>query len=251
MIAREEVKTIKDCKSVRISTFAYILTIVLLLSSLMGITVWAGKPGKKPFEPPPPIQYYMFSIFIEGYELNLVAPECLTVESYADDSGWYLTPEKNLKAVDWIAGLNELGPWWPGPGPQECGKYTTQNLEQLPTEIDAQSFEILYYWTLTPHKGLGYNGQPVNFWEFWITWGMNPNDPRDHTTTQSLHVWTDYDDVAEGSYHPIEDKWIIDFKGASWELYAFDADGYGYVEHSGTLADALSVTIINNGPVAS
>ena len=242
----KEVKTIKNSRIIYAHVFVTALLLALLTSLLTGIVVAPkpDKPGKPPFEPPP-IQYYMFSIDMEGQELDLVSPDNLEVVSYADDSGWYLAPAKKIKAVDWHAYLNEF---WPRLEEEECGKYTT-DLVNVPASIDAQNFDINCYWTLTPHKGLGYDGQPANFWEIDITWGWHEDD-WDPSDVHHLRVWTDYGAEAEGTYHPDDDMWIIYFSGASWELWASDAEGYGHLTDWGTISE-LTVTITNNGPVSS
>ena len=177
----------------------------------------------------------MFDIWIVGPELELVEPEFLVVETSVCRGGWYDDPDKKTTVDGWGADLGNEG---------GIGTYTTSDLGKVPTDIVAQSFQIQYFWSSKQIQGR-FDGQPVNFWEFYINWGWNDDNRR------MLRVWTDYGAEAEGTYYPAEDKWIVNFIGANWELWGSDAYGNGYLIDSDTINSALDVTIINTGPVAS
>ena len=208
--------------------------LTLLLSPMIGTT--AGKkpdnPGPKP---PPRPETFLFDISIVGEELELDEPEYLEVNTHVCRGGWYDDPAKKTKVDGWGATLGD---------DEGIGTFSTSLLGEVPTYIDVQYFQIQHLWTSQPTQGLGYDGQPTNFWEFYLNWGWNEED---YTTGRTLRVWTDYGAEPEGIYYGYdpepEDMWIVDFNGASWELWASDEYGYGHLESSGTISE-LTVTII-------
>lgn len=232
--------------------------LLLLLSLMIGIIAAEkpaepGKPdnkGPKP-PPPPPIYEFTISIGLPGDDFVLVSgvegegeEPYLEAEAHVDGCGWYIPPTNpRARSGGWSAHLPRS---WP-PEPGECGVYAV-NLDGMdPMTIEAQSFHIQRFWM--SQKVREFNRQPVDFWELYITWGWH--EEPEQRNLQLLRVETDWDFDPDGTYYPIEDKWEVDFNGASWELMAFDEDGSnGQVVNNGKVENGFTVTIIK-GPEVS
>lgn len=250
-------KPIKDSKSVGTRTFVHILVVMLLLSSMIGTTVCAEKPGKPdnprpPSQTPPPepqeFEFYI-SIGEDGSDVFLTSGS-LVVEGLVPTSGWYWSPEKNTKSGSFCLEQNRFRDSVPN-----CGIFDVNLVypPDLPALITADSFTISHQWVSRiriadskPSKAI-----PIDIWDFYITWGWSETDPEDYSNLRMFRVYTDLNAEQEGTYHPetadTPDWWEIDFNGASWELLAFSEECYGYLLAGGTIEDGFTVAIMK-GP---
>jgi len=244
---------VKEIKSqLGAQTFAWTLILMFLLSAIIG-TVFATPPenrgppeGKGPQPPTIPPKYeFTIEIGTEGDDIFLASPPFLTVETYADTCGWYIPPTNpKARSGGWDAHLPSSWPAEPG----VCGEYEV-NLDGMnPMTIVAQSFNIGRLWI--SQKVREFDRQPVDFWEIYVGWGVVQvdEDEWDYSNAWGLRIWTDWDFDPDGTYDPIEDKWVVDFSGASWELVDYEnmegGGGIGHVELSGTIVNGFDVAIV-------
>jgi len=250
----KEVKKIEDKKSVRLYMFAFVLMLMLLFSSTVGIIAAKpseppGKPGNAGPKPPPPLPKYWFYISIgqEGDDVFLKnAP--LTAISYIDTCGWNWPPKKGTKSGGWSADPYEYVD--PNVG---CGTYNI-NINAIPylpvLNIEAQSYYVRHHWSYQRIRG-DFGNQPIDFWEFSILWGVEIKDGVwDYDDAWRLHIWTDWGPELEGDYYPEGqvEVWTVDFNGASWELIDYEnmegGGGIGHVELGGTIVNGFNATIV-------
>ena len=217
-MARKEVKTIKDSKSIGTCTIVFVLMLILLLSSMIGSSVWA-KPGK-----PPEPEAADFEIRIgEGsgtQDITLNPPDSfLYVEN--EVGGYWLPPPTKGKAP--------REGWGVGLGPEEgdyCGKYIINNLELanimtsegFDSDLEAYRFNIFHSVETNPQTGKG------DYWHIGIQWEVGtwvyPNPPPDVIPRfLILSVNTDMTTEGEGTYDEIADTWTVTFDNAEFELY--------------------------------
>jgi hypothetical protein len=234
----KEVKTIKDRKSIRVWTFVFVSMLILLLSSMIGTTVWAkGKPDK-PGKPEQP-EAADFEIRIGNGELNSPEEEDVVLQPY--DGKDYLLVE------DWLGGY-----WLPPPtkgkvpregwsiflgqqyvGNDYCGTYDINDQSLIEALNDNEAFDInnqdvymLYirhcleeYWTED-------NPRPskADFWHLIIQWEVGtwiyPNPPL-YVIPRFLILSgnTNMDTEWEGTYDENADTWTVTFDNAEFELY--------------------------------
>lgn len=222
---------IKNRKLIRVHTFVWALLLALLFSSMIGIA--AGKKPNKPGPPgeQPPPETFMFEIWIEGPDVVLDYPDCLTAEAYVDGCGWY-PPKKGTRSGGWSADLNNFV------RPEdECGMYTANLPAPVGSlEIDATSFYISRYWNLHA-RGMDNEWMHMDFWEFGISWDWYGEGDLDYYV---LRVWTDWNAEQEGTYDPDNDMWIVDFIDASFEFGLVEG---GYIENPlhGTLSFTVTI----------
>jgi len=221
---RKEVKTIKDSKSIRVCTFVFVLMLILLLSSMIGTTVWAkGKPDK-PGKPEQP-EAADFEIRIgEGsgtQDITLNPPDSfLYVEN--EVGGYWLPPPTKGKAPreGWGVGL---GPEGEG---DYCGKYIINDSELanimtsegFDSDLEAYRFNIFHSVETNFQKGEG------DYWRIGIQWEVGtwvyPNPPP-YVIPRFLILSgnTNMNAEWEGTYDETADTWTVTFDNAEFKLY--------------------------------
>jgi hypothetical protein len=220
------VKTIQDRKSIRVHTFVFVVTLIFLLSSMIGTTVWA-KPNKpeKPEKPPPDLEPANFLIWIGResgvHEIRLNPPDdYLYVEN--EVGGYWLPPPPKGKAPreGWGVGL---GPEGEG---DDCGKYIINDAELadimtakgFDSALAAYRFNIFHSAEPNPRTGEG------DYWHISIQWDVGtwvyPNPPPDVIPRFLLLSGnTNMNPVWEGVYDETADTWTVTFDTAEFELH--------------------------------
>ena len=240
-------KGIENRKYMRLYSFASVLILALLLSTMIGTTV--GKkpdnPGQQPPPPPPKYEFYI-SIGSPGDDVVLVSPTYLTVVSTVDSCGWNWPPKTGTRHGGWSADTSS--PWNPIP---DCLFDVNIVAEPyLPTlEINPDIFSISHYWSYQRVKG-DFGNQPIDFWELRLYWGYSYSDPPDYSNFRLLTIWTDWGPELEGAHFPDGEVevWTVDFKDAIWELMTFNEEGVGQVVAEGTIVNGFDV-IIEKGDI--
>ena len=214
-MARKEVKTIKDSKSIRVWTFVFLLILILLLSSLIGTTVWA-KPGK-PSSP----ETADFEIRTgEGtQDITLNPPNSfLYIENVL--GGYWLPPPTKGKAQKEGWGVS-LGP----EGGDYCGKYII-NKEELAKILNGkgvnselEAYRLSIYHSTQSHQRFGEG----DYWHIGIQWEVGtleiPDPPFVIPHFLILSGNTNTDTEWEGEYDKTTDTWTVCFNNAWFWLY--------------------------------
>ena len=199
--------------------------------------------GPKPPTPPPLYEFYI-SIGQDGDDVFLSEPGFLTMVSHIDSCGWNWPPKKGTRYGGWSADTSS--PWNPIP---DCLFNVNIDAEPyLPTlDINPDIFYIIHYWSYQSVREFG--NQPIDFWELMLSWGFE-----DPGSARTLRIWTDWGSDMEGEYalnaEGEVEMWTVDFNGASWELYAYDENYYGYLLIGGTIGTGFDVTV-EKGDLAS
>ena len=239
-------KRIENSKSFRVCNFVFMLTLLLLLSSTIGIIV-AEKPDKPPGKPDnpgpkpptlPPLYEFYVSIGETGDDLDLVSSEYITMVSHVDSCGWNWPPKKGIRSGGWSADTSS--PWNPLPDFIFAVNIVADPYLPAPV-VEPDIFYISHYWSY--QKVIEFGNQPIDFWELMLSWGFE-----DHNSARTLRIWTDWGPEMEGEYalnaEGEVEVWTVDFNNAIWELYAYDENYYGYLLADGTIGTGFDVTIV-------
>jgi len=207
--------------------------LILLVSSMIGATVWA-KPGKpdKPGKPSHPrIEAANFEIRIgEGSGTQDIALYPLNSPLYVENEvgGYWLPPPTKGKTREgWGVGL--------GPeGGDYCGKYII-NEEELATllngkgvnsELEAYRFSI--YHATQSHQRFGEG----DYWHIGIQWEVGtfeiPDPPFVLPYFLILSGDTNTDTEWEGEYDETTDTWTVYFNNAWFWLH--ETTGFDEIE---------------------
>ncbi len=199
--------------------------LILLVSSMIGTTVWA-KPGK----PPPKPEAANFEIRIgEGTEdITLNPPNDFLYVEDVIGGYWLPPPTKGKKNIEvWSV---SLGP----EGGDYCGKYVI-NEEELDTllngkgvdsELEAYRFSI--YHATQSHPRLG----EEDYWHIGIQWEAGtfeiPDPPYVLTYFLILSGDTNTNTAWEGEYNETTDTWTVHFNNARFWLH--ETTGFDVIE---------------------
>jgi hypothetical protein len=209
--------------------------LILLVSSMIGTTVWAkgkpNRPGK------PPSEKFDYQIWIGNGPLG--SPEDLVLQSYDEldhlvvenvgySGRWLPPPTKGKKnIVGWSIGLEKSEGDY-------CGTYDINDQSLVDAlylnedfDIDDQDVYRFYIRHLTKEYWTEDNPNPskADFWHIIIQWEAGtlsiPNDP-DPIIIPHFSILDGKTDTGlepEGVYDENADTWTITFDTAEFELY--------------------------------
>lgn len=217
----EEVKTIKNFKSTRIRPFTFVLMLILLLSSMIGTSVWAGKPEKpgKPDNPGKPVETWDLQVQIgmknqvgEPMEdIVLMAPVYLLAEDVSCSGGlWDFPDEPKGKSgkdgkLEYINADFTLYRWydetedkWVGP---DCGFYHLGSVFGTNNDgggvyLDGIIPEDPEYHVVQVTIGhYVHSDLEQDYWRLMLIWA--PKQPDNTLERYILCAWTNEDFVPE------------------------------------------------------
>jgi len=235
-MARKEVKMIQNRKFIRAHTFVWALMLILLLSSIMGTTVWAktGKPDK-PGKPPSEPEKFDYQIWIGNGPLG--SSEDLVLQSYGEldylvvenvgySGRWLPPPLKGKKNIEgWSVGLEKSEGDY-------CGTYDINNANLIAALIANEIYPItdkaVYRFRIQHRLTLPWVGdvpphpsEKADYWFILIdfelgTFGPVPGSdpPIDALHLLMLVGETDTGLEPEGEYDETTDTWTVYFNEA-------------------------------------
>ncbi len=220
-------KTIKDTKSVGTRTFVHLMVVMLLLSSMIGITVWAEKPEEPPGKPDNPgktVETWDLQIYIgikdsEGNPIEdivLMDPDYLSAEDVPCSAGLWNIPDPEAKGngrkdryvsaqLSFVTALGD-----------DCGTYTMNPVEgknsynEEPVWLDQVIPDNTQYYLGEVDIGHQKNPLEQDYWWFRLIWSPEIPSPGEWSCYQ-FYAWTDKS--SDGEVMPPEgDELVITFE---------------------------------------
>jgi len=245
------VKIIKNKTFILAPKFVWALLLILLVSSMIGTTVWAkpvkpvkpDKPGK-PSDPEPVIADYNIWIGAVGQDIILDSPSPLSVENVVGGD-WLPPPTKGKPQKETFWGINFIGET----GDENCTYTIAPVLGVPPNETVLLSEELASHGiddkTESPLFMIKHTrsrrGGVEDYWEIGIAWqvGHEPNiGPHIH----GIICMTNIDAELEGEYYETTDTWIVTFEDAeAWLIENVDGSGDMSVPWAGRLSFTVTI----------
>lgn len=225
-----------NSKSIRILTFVFLLTTILLLSLNVGTNVLAkpnnpnkpDNPGKHDIELP-----VDFKIWIGNGDLS--SPEDVVLQPYGDpemnyllfedwpngergwlpsttkakgpkEGGWGINYYREPSHLEYYYGTYNIANKLGGPGYEEVALLETMVNHGFTSDLEAYGVSIFH---ATPDLGPGVGDQ----WHFFVSWILENSPWRD----LMLSGWTNEDNNWEGVYDQDTDTWTVTFDGEWFE----------------------------------
>ena len=203
-------KIIKNSKSVRIWSFAYVLMLMLLLSSTLGTNA-AKKPAEPPGKPDnlgKPVETWDLEIWIgiDGEDIVLQNPPLSAIDVPCSFGLWNI-PDPDTKGNGrkdrYVSAqlylVTDLG--------DDCGTYTMKHVEGTNSYNEQQAWLDEVIPDNTQHYlnevDIGHQKNPLqqDFWWFRLIWSPEVCNP-DEWGGYQLYAWTNKD--SEGEVMPPE-----------------------------------------------